>query len=315
MNNKRILITGGNGFIGSHLVKRIVALGHKPTLILRKNSDRSRLAGHLDKVTIAEADLSNFGDVKNIVQNERPQIVFHLGAYGVYSYVNLDHKNAKATINANIYGTINLLYAVKDSNCEMVINTGSCFEYGSKPDPFKEDEVLHPCNLYGISKVATTLFAANFSKHSGLPIITLRPFTAFGPRQDEKRFIATAIRQCLANKEIKLTKGKTVRDYIYIDDVVDGYLRAATVDKKLAGETINISTGIGYRLTDLARLVIKLTKAKTKINIGAFPTRPGEVIELIGSAEKAKKVLGWQAKYSLEEGLRKTIVWQKTFNS
>ena len=150
-----------------------------------------------------------------------------------------------------------------------------------------------------------------FSKTSTFSLVTVRPFTAYGPGEDERRFIATVIKQCLQGKNPTLTSQKIVRDYIYIEDVVDAYIAIVELGEKLSGEIINISTGKGTLLEDAAKIIIQKTKANVVVDIGSFPSRDGEVLSLVGEAKKAERLLKWKARYSLEEGIDKTIEWTK----
>ena len=220
----RILITGGNGFIGAKIVERLASLGHKQFLLLRKNSNRERILSFSDKVKVFEADLTQAKAISNIVEKINPNIIIHLAGYGVYSYSDMTKENVKMMIEANIYGTINLLNASQNTNCKIFVNTGSCFEYGSRDLPFKEEDMLSPVNMYGVTKASATLFSQVFSKKSNFALVTLRPFTVYGPGEDKRRFISTIIRQCLEGKNPTLTSEPIVRDYIYVEDAVDAMI-------------------------------------------------------------------------------------------
>lgn len=306
-----ILITGGNGFIGAKIVERLVLLGYTPSLLLRKNSNRERLLPILDKIRIFEASLEEAKDVLDILKKTNPDTIIHLAGYGVYSYGDMSVDNIQSMVESNINGTVNLLYAAQDTDCRIFINTGSCFEYGSNIIPFDEESMLNPLNMYGVTKAAATLFSQVFSRKSSFSLITVRPFTVYGPGEDERRFMSTVIKQCFQGKNPTLTKQKIIRDYIYIEDVVDAYLAVISLGEKLSSKIINISTGKGTLLEDVARIIIRKTKANVTADIGSFPHRDGEVLSLVGNAKKAERLLKWKAKYSLEEGIDKTIAWTK----
>lgn len=305
---ENILITGGSGYIGSELIKRLVAKGLHPHIILRKESERKRLSELIDKCKVWECDLSSADNVKELVDKIRPEYVFHLASLGVYSYTNVSLQNNKSLINSNVEGTLNLLNAFKDVGCKKFINTGSCFEYGSRKEPFSEDDICNPENLYGVTKVISTMLGKMFFKNYGLPVITVRPFTTYGPLEGEGRFITTVIKKCFNKENISLIEEEVVRDYIYIDDVVDGYLAVWEAKDDLSGQILNISTGISSALESTAKLIIKLNGVQNiATERGKFPKRPGEVLQLVGSAEKIRNLTGWKAKTSLEEGIKLTI--------
>ena len=311
MESSKILVTGGNGFIGAKVVERLVSLGYAPITMLRKNNDRKRLLHVLDKIKIFEASLENAKDTSAILKKTNPEIIIHLAGYGVYSYQDMSKENIQRMISSNVDVTMNLLYAAQNTDCKLFINTGSCFEYGSKDIPFDEESMLEPVNMYGVTKASATLLSRVFSKTSTFSLVTVRPFTAYGPGEDERRFIATVIKQCLQGKNPTLTSQKIVRDYIYIEDVVDAYIAIVELGEKLSGEIINISTGKGTLLEDAAKIIIQKTKANVVVDIGSFPSRDGEVLSLVGEAKKAERLLKWKARYSLEEGIDKTIEWTK----
>lgn len=310
MRNMNILVTGGNGFIGSKIIDRLVSLGYNTSLVLRKNNNRKRLSHLLDKIQIREGDLTQPEDVLNILKEVNPEIIIHLAGYGVYSYSDMTDENVRLMINSNINATTNLLYAAQNTSCKIFVNTGSCFEYGDSSAPFNEESMLSPVNMYGVTKASATLLAKVFSKKSNFSLVTLRPFTAYGPLEDERRFISTVIRQCLHGKNPTLTSQKIVRDYIFIDDVADAYLKVLQIAReKLSGQIINISSGKGTELEQVAKMIIRLTNAAVRSDIGSFSLREGEVLSLIGDATKAEKLLNWRAKHSLEVGISKTIGW------
>lgn len=313
MQQKKILITGASGFIGAHLTEKLVEMGFVPLLLLRKGSNLKRLSRFSNRVQIFESDLADFPKVKELVKKTKPQIIIHLAGFGVHLYTDNSIKIVDSMIETNVRGTYNLLLACKNIGIELFINTGSCFEYGSKKTPFTESSVLNPCNIYGATKTASTFIAQQFYKDLLLPVTTFRPFTVYGPGQESSRFISTVIHKCIQNQKIELTSESIVRDYIYIDDVVNAYLMVLEKKENVLGEIINISTGKGSKLLSVAQLIKKLSNRKnTQIAIGAFPKRPGEVHSLIGNPEKAKRLLKWEAKHSLEQGLRKTIQSVKT---
>lgn len=312
MKDKTVLVTGGAGFIGAKIVEKLVELDYSPSLILRKNSSRKRLLNILDKIKILEVDLEQAEAVSDIVKKNNPDVVIHLAGFGVYSYGNVTKENVRTMMEANINGTTNLLYAVYNTKCKLFINTGSCFEYGSSDIPFKEDDMLSPVNAYGVTKAASTLFAQQFCKNKKFSQVTLRPFTVYGPGEDERRFISTVIRLCFRGENPSLTSQRIVRDYVYVEDVVDAYISAIRLGENLAGEVINVSTGRGVALKDVAEMIIRLVGVGgLRSDIGSFPMRQGEVLLLVGNAEKAEQLLKWKAKHSLEDGLIKTIAWVK----
>jgi UDP-glucose 4-epimerase len=312
MKNNKIVITGGTGFIGAKLVERIVSMGNRPVLLIRKQSDTARIIRFIKHVDLVETDLLRYKHLNVDINKIKPDIIFHLSGYGVYSYTNFNPHNTKVILETNVLATSNLLHAAENAGCKVFVNTGTCFEYGDSKIPFKETDQLNPCNVYGASKVMSSLICNILSKTFKMKVITLRPFTVYGPDQDNRRFIATVINSCFKEVDLKLTRERIIRDYTFIDDVIDAYIITAEKGKEFSGEVFNISTGYGITLKYLANLTMQLEELKKiKIQEGIFPERQGEVHSLIGNPKKANKLLGWKAKHSLNEGLLKTIAWHK----
>lgn len=308
MRQKTVLITGAGGYIGSEIVKKYVSLGIRPNLLIRNTSQKYRLTPYLSSCTVFDADIVDSKKVLQIFQKIAPNIIIHLASTGVYSYTDNSADNIKLMVDSNIQGTFNLLNAAKETKCEIFINTGSCFEYGNSELPFVEDDDLNPVNIYGATKVAATVLANTFSRNFTLPVITIRPFTVYGPYEGDGRFITTVIKNCLTNKNIKLVKKTVIRDYIFIDDVVDAYLSIIQNYEKLKGEIINVSTGKGNSIQKVTELIIELLKKDdVTVDIGGFLEREGEVFSLVGYPGKIDSLIGWKAKYSLESGIKKTI--------
>lgn len=312
MEDEKIIVTGGTGFIGAKLVERLVSLGATPHLLIRKDSNVDRLQHLKEHIIFDVINLLDSDSLTSVVEEINPDMVFHLAAYGVYSYTNDELENIHDILETNITGTANLLYALRNTNVRVIVNTGSCFEYGSTTDPFTEEFQLNPCNIYGVSKVASTFLAQNYYKIYNMPVVTLRPFTIYGPGQDKKRFISTVIQHCLNGSNIALPAVEIVRDYIYIDDVVDAYITVAEKSNYQFGDIFNVSTGEAHTLEDVAEMLIHLSgSTNSKINKGEFPLRKGEVLSLVGDNNSIRLSFGWEPQHSLREGLKKTLDFVK----
>jgi nucleoside-diphosphate-sugar epimerase len=309
MTAKKVLVTGANGFIGAYLTKKLISLGKDTSVFVRKNSDKWRLNPILGQLEVFEVDITDDDHVIKLIQQIKPEIIFHLAGSGVHSYFDTSTNAYNEMIQSNIQGTVNLLMGAEKSACSLFINTGSCYEYGSSRKSFTEESLLQPKNVYGSTKAATTLIAHAFCENNHIAVSTVRPFTVYGPQEDKRRFISNIVRKCLQGEKPQIPKNTIVRDYIFIDDVVEGYIRLAELEKQPAGEIINISTGVGTSLLDAVNLIIRLTEADVSVDIGGFPALPGEVEFLIGDPKKAEHLLSWKATYALEEGLIKTIAW------
>lgn len=311
LRGKAVLVTGTSGFIGSHLTRQLIVKGAEVHILQRKDSNQFRIRDFIEKLTVWYGDLRDYQSIYYCIKNSRPQIIFHLA--GIRN-VKRDHNLIEPMIDVNIKGTMNILRILIEEKVpiECFVNTGSSEEYGNGTAPFKEHQKEIPVSPYSASKVAVTYFCQMLHKSMGLPIITLRPFLTYGPNQNTDMFIPSLIKHCLEGKDFPMTAGDQTREFNYIDDIVDAYLLAASCQKAI-GEVINIGNSIEYVVKDVAEKIVHMIGNPIKLLIGALPKRPGETSHFFCSNEKAKKLLGWSPKISLNEGLEKTINWYKNY--
>jgi len=304
-----VLVTGATGFIGSHLAERLVAEGAEVTLAVEPGANQANVTIILDKVRVHEVDLRDGQMVQWLVRECQPSKVYHLAAVGV-TQPSIDSRLA---VQVNVLGTLNLLDALRETDCDCLVNTGTCYEYGHNDPPMCEDQMLDPINAYAASKSAAWLFCNMYHRTHGCPIVTVRPFTAYGPRQSKRVLIPQTIISALRvaeglAKDFAMTGGEQTRDFTYVDDVVEGYIRASLLEKAI-GQTINLGTGEERPIKDVVLKVLELMGNPVKPLIGALPYRPREIWRLYADNNKARDLLGWQPQVGLEDGLTKTIAW------
>jgi len=321
------LVTGATGFIGSHLAERLVAEGAEVTLSVEPGASQANVASILDRVRVHEVDLRDGQMVRQLVRECQPSRIYHLAAVGV-TEPGVDPTLA---VQVNVMGTLNLLEALRETDCNCFINTGTCYEYGhhtppppappnfgglENPVPPKvggpggqhEDQMVDPINAYAASKSAAWLFCNMYHKTHGFPIVTVRPFTAYGPRQSKRALIPQTIISALRGEDFEMTSGEQTRDFTYVDDVVEGYIRASLSEKAI-GQTINLGTGEERPIKEVVLKVLELMGHPVRPLIGALPYRPREIWRLYSDSSKARDLLGWQPQVSLEDGLKRTIEW------
>ncbi|MBN1933100.1 MAG: NAD-dependent epimerase/dehydratase family protein [Anaerolineae bacterium] len=299
--SERVLVTGGSGFIGSHLVEALLGRGDEVHCLLLPGDAAANLNAVRGDVCIHDADLTDRDALERIVRAVRPQLVFHLAAVGVAD-VNLD---PALVARVNIEGTLNLLQALK-GEYRVLINTGTCHEYGNQPPLLHEDLAPRPELPYAIAKTAAWHFCNRFVKTEGWPIVTVRPFSVYGPRQAPNTFVQACIRTAREGRDFEMTAGEQRRDWVYVADIVKGFVRAATAPEA-AGETFNLCSGQGTPLYRVAEMIFEAVGSTAAIQRGALPYRDGEIWELVGDPARAREVLGWQATTSLPEGIAKTV--------
>ncbi|MCJ7444967.1 MAG: SDR family NAD(P)-dependent oxidoreductase [Methanotrichaceae archaeon] len=305
LNGEKVLLTGITGFIGSHLARRLVAEGAIVCGFVKKSSSTRRIKDIEENIQIFRADLRDYEAVYRAVKKIEPQKIFHLAAC---VDANRSFEFMDEMIKVNVEGTINLLRALNDVDYDCFINTGSSEEYGDNPVPFREDQEANPVSPYSASKACTTLFCRMLHKTMGLPIVTLRPFLIYGPGQDSNMLIPELIKSILRGHAFKMTGGEQTREFNYVDDIVDGFVKASTSQKAI-GEVINIGNGQEYKIIDVVEQILELMNSEIKPAIGALPYRPGEAWHFYCDNTKAKEILGWTPRISLRDGLERTINW------
>ncbi|MEW6083526.1 MAG: SDR family NAD(P)-dependent oxidoreductase [Chloroflexota bacterium] len=309
---KRVLVTGAGGFIASHLVERLVAEGARVRAFVRYNSrnDPGMLklipADVFSQVEIMQGDLRDNEAVRKAVNGI--DTVFHLGALIAipYSYVN-----PREVIDVNVMGTLNVLMAARDLGTRRVVHTSTSEVYGTAQYvPIDEKHPLQGQSPYSASKIGADRIAESFYRSFEVPVVTLRPFNTFGPRQSARAVIPTIITQALTSDEVKLGSLEPSRDFTFVADTVEGFLRVASADNVL-GEEVNLGNDNTIRIGDLAEKIFSIIGKTPKLIADPQRVRPGksEVMKLWASNQKAKELMGWEPRISLDEGLRRTVEW------
>lgn len=309
MRNKRILVTGGAGFIGSNLTKRLVGLGAKVTVVVKYKSiiDSVRLSSLWDDLDIIEADLRNIDSLRQF-KGQSYDVIFHLSAY---NHVGDSFLHVSEALTSNILATANLLEFVPEFGRFIYTSTSEVYGY-QEVVPFRENLTPSPISPYAVGKYAGELYAHMKRNQTRKSIACVRPFNVFGPYQSERAIIPELIIKSLRNVPIKTTAGTQTREFNYIDNIVDGFLAVAKT-VAIAEEVINIGSGQEIAICDLARKIHKLSGSKSDLRIGALPTRPTEIWRMCADNTRARELLGWKPQVSFEDGLKKTIEWYKKY--
>ena len=309
---KKVLVTGAGGFIGSHLTERLVELGAQVRAFVRYNSRNDwALIESLpldirNELEVVAGDLKDSGAVRNAVRDT--EIVFHLGALIAipYSYINPGD-----VVQTNVIGSLNILNASKEYGVEKVIHTSTSEVYGTALYvPIDEKHPLQAQSPYAASKIGADKLAESFHLSYNLPVAIIRPFNTYGPRQSARAVIPTIITQALSKGEVRLGATHPTRDFNYMEDTVEGFIKVAESPKSV-GEVINIGSGQEISIGDLADKIVSLIDRDVEIvsDTARFRPEKSEVNRLLADNSKAKELLQWEPKISIDEGLSKTIEW------
>ncbi|MCX6348268.1 MAG: SDR family oxidoreductase, partial [Candidatus Aureabacteria bacterium] len=290
--NIPVLITGAEGFLGSHLARRLVEEGARVTALVAPGAPLSRIADLRSRLRLSVVDVRDARAVGRAVKKAAPRFLFHLAAVTnpARSWDALD-----LALAVNLGGTVNVLKAAEKEGCESVLSTCTAGVYGRNPPPFREEMPLDPGSPYSVSKAAATFACQMAARSLKVPATVVRLFLVYGPDQGEERFLPQLIRAGLKRKPFRMTAGRQTREYTYIDDVVEGMLRAAG-RRRAAGEVFNLGSGEEISLRDLARKVNRLLGGTLILDRKKIPYRKNEIFRFLGDHRKAKKVLGWQAR-------------------
>ena len=313
--NKRVLVTGAEGFIGSHLVERLLKEGAKVKAFSLYNFSNSW--GWLDtfpkdklaKIEIFSGDIKDYNNIYDAM--EGIDVVFHLAALiGIpFSYHSQD-----TYIDTNIRGTVNILQAARRLKTKKIVHTSTSEVYGTAQYvPINEEHPINPQSPYAATKASGDYLALSFHKSFDLPVTVLRPFNAFGPRQSARAVMPTIITQILAKKPaIKLGNLNAVRDLTYVCDIVDAFVKIAEA-KGTNGNVYNAGSNREISIKDLACLIMKSLKRKTKIAQDKSRLRPekSEVMQLVCDFDKIRGACGWEPRVSMEKGIELTCKWFK----
>ncbi len=311
--SERVLVTGAGGFIGSHLVERLARDGHRVRAFVRYNSRSDR--GFLDempadlaeRVEIFAGDIKDHEAVASAV--EGCQVVYHLGALIAIPY---SYKNPIDVVQTNVIGTANVLSACRrSSDLRVLVHTSTSEVYGTAQYvPIDEKHPLQGQSPYSASKIGADKLAESYFLSFELPVVTVRPFNTYGPRQSLRAVIPTIISQVLAGGPIRLGSLDPRRDLTFVSDTVDGFVRAANTPAAI-GETLNLGTGRDVSIGELAQMILTITGKQMPIEQDTSRVRPegSEVMRLQSSNKRALEVLGWQPRVPLKDGLRETIAW------
>lgn len=313
LKSKKVLVTGAGGFIGSHLVEALIEMNCQVKAFVHYNSfNRWGWLDHLpvktlDRLTVFAGDIRDPNGVAEAMKGS--EIVFHLGALiGIpYSYHSPD-----TYVDTNVKGTLNVLQSARQLGIKRIIHTSTSEVYGTaRFVPITEQHPINPQSPYAATKAGADFLALTFFRSFGTPVIVVRPFNTYGPRQSARAIIPTIITQIMAGKKtLELGSLTPTRDLNFVKDTVQGFIKAAMSENAL-GEVVNLGSNYEISIGDLVKKIAELLRAEIVISTTTERIRPekSEVERLWADNAKANVLFDWRPRYSLDEGLEETIRW------
>jgi len=303
--NKKVLVTGGAGFTGSALVRKLLQEGFEVTVFddfstgLRDNLPKNK------KLRVMEGDVRNFKSVSLAVRNH--PYVMHLAAQ---AFVPLSYEMPLQVAEVNAIGSLNVFKTCLNHHISRLVHISSSEVYGTAQyTPMDEQHPMRPHSTYAVAKATADMWAQTLYWEHKLPVVILRPFNTFGPRESIPYFIPEMIRQCVKEPKFKVGNLKTSRDFTYVEDTIESMIAALQMPN-IEGEIINIGTCKTWKMEDILNLIKKETNTEGKeVVLDKSRLRPKDVEMLVSDNKKASKILGWKPKTTFHEGIQKTIHW------
>jgi len=302
---KRALITGGTGFVGANLVRRLLAEGCEVHLLVRQGFQAWRIAGVQNLVRLHVVDMNVPSAVLGVLSSLRPAWVFHLAAHGAYSF----QTDAQEMARTNLLATMNLVQAFLQAGGDALVHAGSSSEYGFKDHPPTESELLEPNSDYAVTKAAATLYCGCAARKFHARIITLRLYSAFGPFEDPRRLLPALVVKGLAGKLPPLVNPDVCRDFIYAEDVCDAFIRAASVGNPPLGAVYNLGSGVQTSIGQIVALARQELNIPDEPRWQSMPDRSWDTSTWVSDSTRIARDLEWRPRFSLTDGFRAMVTW------
>ena len=299
----RTLVTGAGGFIGSHVVRCLLAEGDEVAAIVRPGKPLPRLDGLTEKLTIIPGDLGAVNGWKKQLASWQPEACIHAAWYAEPGQYLDSIENLNSLRNS-----LALLEELARAGCQHVVGLGTCFEYEMQQQPLREDSRTKPATLYAAAKLGFSLIAAQRLAQLGVGLAWSRLFYLYGPYEDERRLVPAAIKALVAGREFPSTSGEQVRDYLHVEDVASAI---CTLSRRRLGGTFNVCSGAPVTIAGLLQILGELFGRPDLIRLGAFGYRQWDPMYVSGDNQRLRMEAHWAPRYTLRDGLASTVDWWK----
>lgn len=309
---RRALVTGASGFIGSHLVARLLHEGTEVHVLQRGDAPAPRLLPMLARLQVWRGDVTDLAAVHAAFEGAAPDLVVHLAADTTVRRLREGWAGVERSIRVNLEGTLTLARETIEARhpVSVFVRAGGLEEYGTGATPYVETQREQPISPYSASQVAATHYCEMLQRETKTPLVTLRPALVYGPSQSTDFLIPSLITSCLHGRDFDMTAGTQYRDLLYIDDLVEAFVRTLTRES-VTGGVINVGHGTEHAVRDVAEEIVRLCGTGSHLRLGARPERPGDLAHLVTSTRRSSEVLDWSPAVPLTEGLVRTIAWYR----
>lgn len=305
---QRAVVTGGSGFVGAGLVRRLLSMDWQVDLLLRPGFATWRVPARQEGLSTHVVDLTDASSMAALLQRLKPRYVFHLAAHGAYSW----QTDAARIASTNLEATRILALASLNANVEAFVHTGSSLEYGRKRHAPSEDEPTEPEGAYAISKAAATAFCRDLARQSGIRIPTLRLYSVYGPWEEPRRLVPSLLLHAMAGEWPPLANPDTARDFVWAEDVIDALIIAGTRPQADPGAIFNIGSGRQTTLREIVDLVRRMTGCEAEPHWQSMSDRDWDTDVWRADTRHAAAELGWSAQTALRTGLQQTMEWLRS---
>lgn len=302
---KRVIVTGATGFIGANLTRRLLSDGYEIHLLVREGYQPWRIEEIRSEVQVHTVDITDQESLLPVVARIRPELVFHLSAHGAYSW----QSDLQGMVRTNLIGTINLVEACLKTGFEHFVNAGSSSEYGYKDHAPSEMEPLEPNSYYAVTKASATMFCRYTARLRGVSLVTLRFYSIYGPYEEPGRLIPTLVVNGRVGRLPPLVNPEIGRDFVYVEDAVDACLLAGSRQDQEPGSVYNVGTGIQTSIREVAAVACRVMGITVEPQWGSMPDRAWDTSVWVADNRTIRSKLGWEPRYSFEEGFRQTVQW------
>lgn len=298
------LVTGASGFIGANLCYRLLKEGHAVHALVRPGSDLWRITDIIDEIHVHEIDINDNESIFSRIEKIQPDVIYHMATHGAYPF----QTEPDLIMLTNVFGLWNLLNACKNIDYKLFVNVGSSSEYGLKKHAMRETDLLEPNSYYAVAKAGQTLLSQHVARTTNKPIVTVRPFSVYGPLEEPSRFIPKLMLAAINKTKIDMVSPKTCRDFIYIDDIIDLLMDISAI-RNHPGEVFNIGTGVQTTLKTMIDVLSEVSETEIDARWGEMEARMWDAQTWVADITKAHRLLDWSPKYTVEKGLKKCLEW------